>query len=167
LYFSLRDSYFDAKELDRWAEYLASDKSIIDTPRNMICLSPLLHRWSSKAIFGLEPIRPEAENSVFVRFRWLPFTGFSIKNTRHDLSRTPDEARTVRPGLQAYEVVNLVTKRPIQTGDVFEIKSNEKGQLPSWTLLELQWKLIGMCAISGAGEAEAEDFDDSDDEEEE
>lgn len=63
------------------------------------------------------------------------------------------------------KLFNCLTEQKICSGDVITMRTEDpiSHPLPSWDLLDMQWVLHRVVALSGAGEASEEDLD-SDDE---
>ncbi|CAK7273591.1 hypothetical protein SEPCBS119000_005739 [Sporothrix epigloea] len=48
---------------------------------------------------------------------------------------------------------------PLETGQIFTIRAENPEDLPSFDLLEMQWDLLRIAAMSGAAEAQDEGWD--------
>ncbi|KAL5362415.1 hypothetical protein BJX96DRAFT_153904 [Aspergillus floccosus] len=117
-----------------------------------------VHALWDKARFALRPIQTTS-TVVEVQFYWLP------ANEKKKL-----DARN-KPGIGMYresamgcKLFNVRTEKVITSGEVIRITTPdpEKLPLPSYELLELQWFLHRVAALSGAADVDDSD-DDSDD----
>lgn len=127
-----------------------------------MCLSPSAHRYYRKGYFALKPISlSDDKKCLTVKFFWL------CKESRPsnvNLCETPLlEGRDQGPGyarLWNHETTNL-----IQSGDELPLETEdpENLPLPSWALLEMQWFLNRVVAISGAADIEDDYYDNDDD----
>ncbi|CAK7229636.1 hypothetical protein SCUCBS95973_007290 [Sporothrix curviconia] len=66
-------------------------------------------------------------------------------------------------GWGAPEVAHRRSGIRIQTGQLYTIRANAPEQLPSMELLQLQWDLLRIAAMSGAADVYDDNGDDSDD----
>ena len=156
---------------ERLEALLNGRENVIDTPQNLICLSPQLHRWWGAARIGLEPImeveQKDGKKGVRVRLRWLRRSTLSV--SQHLSMETRPEA-ILEEGYFRHSNVN--TLRPIADGeviDLFERVVIEKGKertipAPSKDILSLQWDVIRMASLCGAAEAVDAEQSDSDSE---
>lgn len=142
----------DGAYAQRLQALLVNDDHIIDSVRNMICLNPVLHQWWGKGYFALEPFE-RIENGTRVRLRWLkqsPFTVYDkVENLATDprhLLRSPQEEGVVA-------MRDFASGHPLLDGAIFDLTSGRPENEVSYDLLKLQWDLLRMTALSGAGEA--------------
>ena len=59
------------------------------------------------------------------------------------------------------KLFNCLTEKKICSGDVITIRTEDpiNHPLPSWDLLDMQWVLHSLVALSGAAEASEDDLD--------
>ena len=111
---------------------------------------------------GLHPIE-KLTNGVRLRFWWFPPKGRSLDERAIDLATNP----LLIPPSAMYrqpKIAHSDTLRPIIDGQMITITSDDDpSAVPDWDILSLQWDLIRMCALSGAGEYVPDDEDDDDD----
>lgn len=155
------------------------NEDVTESPKNMICLSKHLHALWGAARFGLKPLRDAraAENNeVWVQFYWLG-QGRLPPNQVVDISAMDNLAQYgmdrlfVENGSDAHAhqrgrngtLAHQASGRRIETGQVFVIKANDPELLPSLDLLELQWVLVRLAALSGAAGVYAGGSGDDDD----
>ena len=150
---------FGTEKCDRWKSLLTGrDASFIDSARNMKALNELIHTWWGRARIGIQPLE-KLENGVRVAFRWLPDTNvhFILESTDFDLST---DWRS-RPGhREPLTIPHFITHRAIQDGETVDVVSEDPANRLDWDILELQWSLVRICSLCGAGEAGDEPDDD-------
>ncbi|KAJ5101874.1 sugar transporter family protein [Penicillium alfredii] len=121
-----------------------------ETPSNLVCLmSSVLSLWRS-ACFALKPLRVTPDQRVLqAQFCWLrPASYRNLVSTTEMPRLQPDfESGTQQAGLW-----ECVGDRRIRTGDVIDIRTDDpqKRPLPSLDLLQMQWTLARILALSGA-----------------
>lgn len=118
----------------------------------MICLSPLLQRWWRKAYFALEPDE-KIPNGVRVRLRWLKRTAFTVKDKLETLAIDPRDCLLWPQEEGVIAIKDLVSGHPLLDGTLFDFASDDPQNQVSFDLLQLQWDLLRMAALSGAVEA--------------
>ncbi|KIH89984.1 hypothetical protein SPBR_01016 [Sporothrix brasiliensis 5110] len=150
-----------------------------ESPRNMICLSKHLHALWGAARFGLKPLRdPQAveRNEVWVQFHWLAqgllrpseevgsdamdrLGEYGMDPTFVDAGSDSKIDRRGRNGTLAHQE----SGQRIETGQVFVIKADDPELLPSLEILELQWALVRLAALSGAADVYCDHYSDDHD----
>lgn len=121
----------------------------------MVCLSPVLHHWWGKAFFALEPYE-KLPNGVRVRLRWLKRTSFSVRDKLEDLAINPRHHLIWPQEEGVVAMRDISSGHPLLDGTLFDLTSDDPKNQVSFDLLQLQWDLLRMAALSGAAEA-AED----------
>ncbi|OQE18871.1 hypothetical protein PENFLA_c020G03745 [Penicillium flavigenum] len=120
---------------------------------NLLCLCPDAHRYWGACYFALEPLHLRNDGKELItRFYWLP------KVTPHIVQVQDKPSISLHP---YSDFVSLCFKSPdgslrgMSSGDlvVFKTKDPENLPLPSWDLLQMQWILSRIGAISGAADA--------------
>jgi hypothetical protein len=130
---------------------------------NLVCLSPNAHLFWGKAYFALQPIElSEDPTRLTVRFFWLQFHDKSSEVTFIQRPTLPND---LGEGPNSAKLWNDDTENKIRSGDEFYITTDDPVErpLPSYALIEMQWFLHRVAAISGGAEPEDEDDEDSDD----
>lgn len=150
------------ERVDAWRDAIFRDADGTEIVENMICLSPSAHAMHVKGIFALEPLDTDSEGKwMTVRFWWLCFdiTGDFALATVPQLPSDFD-GYAYNMGLH-----NIKTSRSIRSGDVVTLETNNPTThpLPDTRLLEIQWLMNRVTAISGAAKPQhPEEGDDSD-----
>ena len=159
--------------------------AVSDKAWNMICLSPQLHRWWGKALFGLKWIGEVGEDGDYssfkVEWRWLPrkihdklgseflshgkgdrnsarmFPKLDTEDSLQAVKRVTFDAmksiyRAVGPPMSGAKVYDQ-SARTVESGCVLTLKVQKEDLDRVKTVIEAQWKLLQVAALSGAGEA--------------
>ncbi|KAB8076434.1 hypothetical protein BDV29DRAFT_200197 [Aspergillus leporis] len=130
-----------------------------ETLINRLCLAASIHRMWGKAEFGLKPIElSDDRKKLTVQFFWFKRGSFS---ERMPLTKAPVLLTTGRAGPRDTKVFNCLTEEVICSGDfvTLEVQDPDQYPLPSFELLEMQWTLHMVAAISGAAEAPDDPYD--------
>lgn len=135
--------------------------------QNLLSFAPNVHAYHGKADFALQPQRlSEDKKSLTVGFYWL--SQMSKLPKKVSLLTTPELLTNLDMcgnSERCVKLWNVPSERKICSGDeiTFKTEDPEKMPLPSWELLEMQWILHRLSALSGALEAEDDvesDYDD-------
>ena len=155
-------NFWSEERVDSW--YNAIFPSGTEVVHNLICLSPDAHKFHQKACFALEP-REISDNKerLKVKFFWLrQYKQF--KGAKVDILSRPSLPGNLDPGSDGLGLLNVRTSGKICSGDEIwlETEDPESLPLPDWRLLEMQWFLNRVTAMSGAAEPR-DDLDEDDD----
>ena len=121
-------------------------------------LSPDAHKYWTKAYFALKPIQlSDDKKCLDVEFYWMPRCNHSAAV---DILTSPESSE----GRSDAKLLHFPTERLIYSGQTFSLTTDdtEKHPLPHPALLEMQWILQRVAAMSGAAEI-CDDFDNDDD----
>lgn len=133
-----------------------------DFCHNLICLSPNAHEFWGRAYFALQPIElSEDKKRLTIRFFWLQSHD---KSSEVNILQRPSLSSDLDHGPKASKLWNHETDKKIRSGDEFSLETDDPvaRPLPSFALLEMQWFLHRVAAISGAAEPQDEYGSDSD-----
>ncbi|RCI10340.1 hypothetical protein L249_4345, partial [Ophiocordyceps polyrhachis-furcata BCC 54312] len=165
------DGNFSA-EVRNW---LTESPGAADKSWNMICLSPSLHRLWGKALFGLKylgqlPAPPdEAEVPVQLQFRWLRREAVAPpeawKPINPEGERDFETSRTSRflNGVDAESMVSAHfagSARPVESGHVITIRIPREDVQKFIAVINIQWSLCQLAAMSAAAEALEDEVED-------
>ncbi|KAF4984340.1 hypothetical protein FZEAL_451 [Fusarium zealandicum] len=158
--------FWGQAQAQRWYG-LFLDRNTTESARNLLSLNHQYHFWWDKANFALKPLTTTA-NEITVQFHWLKTGNFK---PRDHISRDSYLRLASLDGPDGMAWGDRLAHRksglPIETGQTFIIKAEHPDDLPSFELLQLQWDLLRVAAMCGAGEASDDDFfyerDDEDD----
>lgn len=138
--------------------------------KNLFCLAPSVHKYHENAYFALKPVEmSEDETSLTLRFCWLPCINNPPEmriSTKPNISPTGDRREN---GSKVVRLWNVKTEKKICSGDqiVMRTVDKEKYPLPDPALLNMQWVLHALTALSaGAEPVEKPDSDEDEDEDE-
>ncbi|RAK98911.1 HNH endonuclease signature motif containing protein [Aspergillus ibericus CBS 121593] len=127
-------TYWSPQQVKAWEEQ-TFDPDGTETCSNLMCMNNMAHKLWEKAGFALKPLSlSEDKRQLEVQFYWLPMNKY----------------RGAMRGL-----VNFVTDTRLCSGDILTFKTGdpEGHPLPSMELLNMQWVLHRVLALSGAAYA--------------
>lgn len=134
--------------------------------QNLITLCSNTHKLWGRARFALEPLHlADDKKSLRVRFFWLKCLDY---NKRVRITIRPNLSGTLDSGPRQAKLFDCLSEKKILSGDELILTTDDPKDkpLPSIDLLQMQWTLNRIAAISGAADAPDEVFDSSDDDEE-
>ncbi|PWY66811.1 hypothetical protein BO94DRAFT_479377 [Aspergillus sclerotioniger CBS 115572] len=152
--------FWTPQQVKAWKNrFLGSDGT--ETCSNLICMVNNAHKLWEKAAFALKPLSlSEDERQLEVQFFWLPKHKYrkQVPLTAvpdpfpRNLSSTNDQYKTV--------LFNNVTDTKLCSGDILTFKTGDPmgHPLPSMELLNMQWVLHRVLALSGAAYATDEEL---------
>lgn len=155
------ECYWSPENVSAWKEQVL-DPDGVDTCSNLMCLVNVARRLWELAVFALKPLSlSEDKRQLEVQFYWLPMNRYrqTMPVTAipspfpHNLSSTNAGYTTV--------LCNIVTRSRISSGDIFTFKTDDPvgHPLPSMQLLNMQWILTRVLALSGAAWVTEEEED--------
>ncbi|PYI09234.1 hypothetical protein BO78DRAFT_271985, partial [Aspergillus sclerotiicarbonarius CBS 121057] len=155
--------FWTADRVKSWRDGVFEDPVGTEGQQNLIRFNPFVQRLHGKAYFALQFVAKNPLGSwLQLKFVWLrpnkPVGQFS-------LDRVPELPESWDPAQQEVGLMNVITKRPIESGDIIELRTSDPDNLPlpDTRILELQWIMNLVAAISGAAEPkELEDDSDED-----
>lgn len=168
-------AFWGHEKFDSWRA-LCDDRGITESPKNMVCINEQMHSWWGAARFALKPIT-STDKAVTVQFHWLRKSVYRPRNVIGNPLHRQDEIMSRLCGGNNNNVnewgeegaegagAMLAHRRsglPIRTGQLFTIQAESPQYLPSMELLELQWNLLRVAALSGAS-GTVDDFNDGED----
>ena len=137
-----------------------------ETVGNMLTLTATLHRFHSESAFALRPAQMSDDRTQLeLEFHWLPLMTQRDSTTRVDLMEHPLSSRDLRGSGNGYTFTffaNSSTKPTVlasSTRFTMTTDDPENLPLPDPGLLEMQWHLQRILAMSGAARWKEEDFD--------
>jgi hypothetical protein len=152
--------FWSKNRVKAWQKAIFPQGPFVEVCYNLMCLSPSAHHYQRKGYFALKPVSmSEDQKCLTVKFFWL------LKGSHPSYVNLCDapsvEGRDQGPCYA--RLWNHETSDPIQSGDEIRLETEdpENLPLPSWELLEMQWFLNRVVAISGAADIE-DDYDDDD-----
>ncbi|PGH07766.1 hypothetical protein AJ79_06154 [Helicocarpus griseus UAMH5409] len=139
-----------------------SEKKQANVCQNMISLAPSAHAYWNKALFALKPLYiANDKKSMVLQFFWL-------RPQRRNESVSLIEPPLLRFDLdfpdEDVRLLNSETGMMIRSGDKITLRTDDPDNkpLPSWDLLEMQWIIHRLIALSGEAEVEGPEYNDTD-----
>ncbi|CAK7565231.1 MAG: hypothetical protein SEPTF4163_003143 [Sporothrix epigloea] len=155
-YIEMLVSFWGKEKADAWSrQYCAA--SVTESAKNLLCLNSQLHFWWGMCRLALRPIRTLDPCAIKLQLHWLRR---SRTRPTAPLSGTSDDIRLLCGGEDDLEtwgpqpVAHRKSGLPLRTGQIFTIRAENPEDLPSFELLDMQWNLLRVAAMSGAAEAE-------------
>ncbi|KAJ0414995.1 hypothetical protein BJY00DRAFT_318290 [Aspergillus carlsbadensis] len=156
----LRDLWTEEK-ISLWQRDVMGDEGT-ETLLNLMCMDPTVHGLWGMARFALRPLELSSDKKrLTVEFHWLP----ALKYEERRLTIPPASPTNTNSAPGGTRLYDCATDKRIQTGDVLTFTTSDpiKLPLPSIALLDMQWNLNRLTALSGAADVSDEELD-SDDE---
>ena len=170
----LLNVFWDKDRVAEWRNRIFPNPNHPDTGVeacfNLICLDPSAHRMWNKGFFALKPLILANDKKLTVQFFWQPQYSHGNKDPV-DLLKEPLSSRDLRltekEGIEYFLTRRQVDRsyRGIESGDIFTFTTDDPAirPLPSWELLDMQWVLQRLTAMSGGAEAlDVDVYDDED-----
>ncbi|KAF2190392.1 hypothetical protein K469DRAFT_623444 [Zopfia rhizophila CBS 207.26] len=153
-------TFWSKERVDAW--YNAIFPLGTEVCQNLICLAPHAHAYWERAYFALKPIGiSDDKKRLGVQFFWLPPRSHSPEV---NILQVPLLPADLDQGPNLAMIFNHQTRKEIRSGDEISLETDdpESRPLPDFRLLEMQWFLHRVTAMSGAAEPQ-DDFHDDDD----
>lgn len=150
-------TFWDPNQAIVWNRIIKQTNTL-ESPQNLISLSPTLHCWFDKGKMALKPLRQMIDGSIIVQFHWLkspcimPSTPLPSGDMDMDdwLHKAGLADNSSWGNIKSHRWSGI----PIETGQIFTLKANNPNHIPSFELLQLSWDFLRIVAICGAAEAE-------------
>ncbi|PYI33668.1 hypothetical protein BP00DRAFT_413651 [Aspergillus indologenus CBS 114.80] len=131
---------------------------------HLMCLSNIAHKLGEKGRFALYPVELSADKKTLtLKLFWLPTIAY---RTEQSLKRSPspvcrDLTSHSKDGVPYATSYKLATDEKIQSGEILTLRTTDPVNLPlpAIKLLQLQWLLHRVLAMSGVANASEEDLD--------
>jgi hypothetical protein len=157
--------FWSDDRVQEWRNVLFPDQNNpdkgIETCCNLICLSPDAYAYWTKAYFALQPIElSDDKKRLDVKFHWMPRCDYL---SEVDLLSPPSPLEGLDGG-SGIKLFRFPTDRRICSGDMFSLTTDDPvtHPLPHYGLLEMQWILQRVVAMSGVAKI-YDNFDNDDD----
>ncbi|KAF2184436.1 hypothetical protein K469DRAFT_688896 [Zopfia rhizophila CBS 207.26] len=151
--------FWSKERVDAW--YNAIFPLGTEVCQNLICLAPHAHKYWEKAYFALKPIRiSEDKKRLDIQFFWLSSNPYV---PRVNILQVPSLSALDR-GPNLARLFNHETCAKISSGYEISLQTDDpvSRPLPDFRLLEMQWFLHRVTAMSGAAEPQDDCHDDDD-----
>ena len=162
-FWSVLRNFWSQKQVDDWYNAIFSNLTSTEICQNLLCLCPNAHAYWERAYFALKPIEiSDDEKRLDVLFFWL---SSNPRVPRVNILQAPSSPASDH-GPDSIRLFNNDTYTVIKSGDKISLKTDDpvSQPLPNYKLLEMQWFLHRVTAMSGAAEPQNDFYDvDSDD----
>lgn len=143
---------------------LGKEPGSSDKSWNMLALSPLVRDLWVRGLFAFKCLgvfKEEAIATIQLQVRWMsqqptypdPYRKIDFENSEavaHDIARYAETRSTPQNTRGAVGLANIHTSRTILSGDTLEIRMPYHEAVKMKTMLDLQWVMISLLALSGA-----------------
>ena len=152
--------FWSQERVNSW--YNAVFERGTEVVENLMCFAPHVHRWHTKGLFALQPVKlSEDGKCLTLKFYWLPRRSSSVEMDITESPSIPEDLAELPQHLKAW---NVITERKICSGDEIRLETPdpEKLPLPDVRLLDMQWVLQRLMALSGAANVPDDHITDDD-----
>ena len=153
--------FWPEERVNAWARAVYGPNGT-ETPTNFITLSSTVHKLWELSRFALKPVDLSSDmKTLRVQFFWLPVNSFVKDREYVAITDLPSWTNHHDASPVDCKLFNCLTEKKICWGDVITIRTEDpiNHPLPSWDLLDMQWVLQSLVALSGAAEASEDDLD--------
>ncbi|KAJ0162759.1 hypothetical protein CTA2_4038 [Colletotrichum tanaceti] len=142
----------------RIKRYQEAHGGSLDVPQNMLSLNYTVHHRWDKAQVAIEPIGQPNNSTIRIRLHILEDTKLRSLRRKRDPSRdefqwrndlAQDPREILKPFMDQFSshsplelrLVSSVTQHVVRDGHIFDIKARNPALLPSYELLDLQYRI--------------------------
>ncbi|PGH06038.1 hypothetical protein GX51_02629 [Blastomyces parvus] len=157
-FWNLLRSFWSEERVTSWQNAILPHGT--ETPKNLICLAPHVHRLYTNGCFALQPIKlSEDQTKLTLRYYWLSKPDLPAWRSVRDRPHIDDNLVELPRHLK---IIDVITDRPIRSGDELILETSDPNimPLPDIRLLDMQWVLQRLMALTSAAEADDDDLDD-------
>ncbi|CAK7274727.1 hypothetical protein SEPCBS119000_006321 [Sporothrix epigloea] len=151
-------SFWGQERADAWRSQFRSSR-VTESPKNLLSLNNQIHFWWGAGRLALRPMQTLDPCTIKVQLHWLRR---SARRPTMLSNGSLDDISALCGGGTDFEswgrppVAHRKSGLPLETGQIFTIRADDPQDLPSFELLEMQWDLLRIAAMSGAAEAQDE-----------
>jgi hypothetical protein len=153
--------FWSQERVNAWYDAIFSEGT--EACHNLLCLAPSAHKYWEKAHFALRPIAlSDDKKRLDVQFFWLAKANRTSEVT---ILQRPSLPVHLDQGPNRTILANVETRKFLSSGDVISLETDDPTAhpLPDFRLLDMQWILHRVTAMSAAAELQDDFGDDSDD----
>jgi HNH endonuclease len=165
-FWNLLTAFWSDDRIQEWHNVLFPNQNDpnkgVETCCNLMGLSPDAHTYWTKAYFALQPIElSDDKKRLDVKFHWM--LRRSEYSHKVDVLTPPSSLEDLDGGSDI-KLFHFPTDQRIRSGDMISLTTDDPvtRPLPHYGLLEMQWILQRVVAMSGAAEI-YDDFNNDDD----
>ncbi|KAJ4861529.1 HNH endonuclease domain-containing protein [Trichoderma breve] len=133
---------------------MSKNRGWSDKAWNMLCLNRQLHAWWAEGYFALKylgTIEESKEASIVqVQFHWMPRNGLDCQQNCTIPEALEAMRRTVSDDNGFIKASRASSGRSLATGQVFDIPVHPDDAPNMKIMIDLQWAIIRVAALSGA-----------------
>lgn len=169
-FWNVLELFWPREKVDAWRAKIFHDNGTpfgTETLENMITFTASLHNFHAEGAFALRPVRITADKTQLeLEFHWLK-RQVRESRTKVDLLELPMSSRGLSGSERGQHLCFMDKGVPTRllSGQKFTMETDDpvNKPLPDLGLLELQWHLQRIIAMSGAAGWKEDDFGDDDD----
>lgn len=149
------ECFWTPQQVEAWKEQVLGPDGV-ETCSNLMCMTNLAHELWEKAVFALKPLSlSEDKRQLQVQLYWLPMNKY--RRTMSVTAAPEPFPRNLSSTNDTYKtwLWNMATHTRVCSGDILTFKTDDPvgHPLPSMELLNMQWILHRVLALSGAANA--------------
>lgn len=156
-FWGILSCFWSADRIKRWQSAIFENGT--ETAKNLLCVCTHVHRLWETARFALRPVK-KTTTELELEFYWLP----DALRKNVEPGNKPNIGHYIASPKNCI-LCDCYTHELIKSGCVIKMTTPdpEKLPLPSFEVLEIQWYLHRVAAISGAADFVEDSDDDNDD----
>jgi HNH endonuclease len=175
-FWGLLGVFWNRDRIERWKKEIfrnpQNPETGVESCFNLICLTSTAHEMWNRGVFALKPLNlSDDKKKLDIQFFWQPAYKHQ-SGDRVNLLKIPKSSKGLSQGqvweqlqderkLKSYQMAVDRPPRIVQSGDTFTLTTDDPihKPLPSWELLEMQWYLQRLAAMSGTPNLDLDDDD--------
>ncbi|UKZ54077.1 hypothetical protein TrVGV298_007882 [Trichoderma virens] len=145
----------DSFTRERLYRLLTPEAGCSDKSWNMICLTPTLYSWWRQCLFALKCIAvttiDEYNAKIRLQFHWMPRNKVNPHAPAEPLRRDIEAMMFTMPEPHGAIIgdTRRGSSRPLETGQTFEISMSPEQAFNMKVMIDVQWVMVRLAAISG------------------
>lgn len=156
------ETFWSEEKIEAWKKAVMGDAGT-ENVQNLLCLTNWAHGLWGKAYFALKPLElSDDKKTLKLKFFWL-------KQSKYSRVTSPSEAPDLPAGLSGIEpkqakLWNAPWEKKVCSGDIIILTTNDPARrpLPSIDILDMQWTLNRLVAMSGVADIDDSEIEDDD-----
>ncbi|KOC15639.1 hypothetical protein AFLA70_281g001350 [Aspergillus flavus AF70] len=148
------ECFWAPETFDRWKKDIMGPDGT-EVAQNLLCLSTIVHDLWGSARLAFEPVEmSEEKTSLTMRFWWLPRRAYSKEMDMCVATSLPSDPCNAK-------LWNCDTDQPIYSGQLVTMTTRDPEAMPfpSFDLLQMQWFLNLIAAMSGVVDVTDEELE--------
>ncbi|EHK23923.1 uncharacterized protein TRIVIDRAFT_67567 [Trichoderma virens Gv29-8] len=136
------------------ARTMAEQRGWLDKAWNMVCLDRQLRAWWAEGYFALKYLetiqKSEIESIVQIQFYWMPRNGLDYGRECSIHQDVVERMLCTAPGRDGFTGGTTKSGQSLETGQIFEIIVSPEEAPKMRLVIDTQWAMIRLAALSGA-----------------